>query len=105
MKSWLRWTFRVLFVLMIFYHIWNFYSFGLDAFKVLRPNLATHISVISKLLVMLVFLLGNLINYIFQIVLPIIFFYFGFIYKGDEYQEFKNPYSSGNNQENEFKFS
>ena len=90
---------------MILYHIWNFYYFGFDAFQILKPNLAVHPSIFSKLLVLSVYLIGNLINYIFQIVLPITFFYFGFVYKGDEYQDYKNPYSSANSQDNEFKFS
>jgi|SRR3989339_741255 len=105
MKNWLRWTFRTLFAVMILYHIWNFYYFGFDAFQILKPNLAVHPSIFSKLLVLSVYLIGNLINYIFQIVLPITFFYFGFVYKGDEYQDYKNPYSSANSQDNEFKFS
>ena len=105
MKNWLRWTFRTLFAVMILYHIWNFYYFGFDAFQILKPNLAAHPSVLSKLLVLSVYLIGNLINYVFQIVLPIIFYYFGFVYRGDEYEDYKNPYNSVNSQENEFKFT
>lgn len=72
---------------MVIYHIWNFYNFGFDSFRVFRPDMSVHPSFESKLLAVVVYLSGNLINYIFQVILPIIFLYFGFMYKGEQEQE------------------
>lgn len=87
MKNWLKWVFRSLFGLMIVYHVWNFSFYGLDSLRVLKPAISDFPSFASKALVFILYLIGNLLNYIFQIVFPIVFFYFGFIYKG---------YDSGN---------
>jgi len=87
MKNWARWTFRGIFVAMIAYHIWSFYNFGFESLAVIKPVFNQGIGVASKSWVIVVNLLGNLVNYLIQIGLPLISFYFGFIYKSEEYLE------------------
>ncbi len=87
MKSATRWMFRILFFLFIIYHIWNYFDSGFDAFMVLKPSLDLHPSLASKVVATILYLGGNMLNYVIQIVLPILFFYFGFLHK-DEPPEF-----------------
>lgn len=87
MKNWARWTFRGIFVAMIVYHIWSFYNFGFESLALINPNFNQGIGILLKSWVIIVNLVGNLVNYLIQIGLPLIAFYFGFIYKSYEYLE------------------
>lgn len=69
MTSGIKWTFRVLFLISIVYHIWSFILSGLDAFTPIKFNSLTAT------------IIGSAINYLIQIGLPFVFLYLGFIKK------------------------
>lgn len=70
-----KWVFRILFALTIIYHAWSFVMFGLEPFKLFGFNVPFQISAY------LFAFLFNCLNYFTQIVLPLLFFYEGFIKK------------------------
>jgi len=60
------WTFRILFILSIIYHIWSYTRVKFDAFAIIKlPSLALTI-------------IATTINYLIQIGLPLLFLYLGF---------------------------
>jgi hypothetical protein len=61
-----RWTFRILFILAIIYHIWSFILSGFDAFAILKFD-SIFLTIIAS---------G--INYLIQIGLPLLFLYLSF---------------------------
>lgn len=77
MTSIVKWTFRVLFILSIIYHIWSISVSGLDAFTLIVFNSLTAT------------IIGSAINYLIQIGLPLIFLYLGFIKKDIKEQKSK----------------
>lgn len=88
MEKWVRWVFRVLASLFIIYHLWSISLYGYDAFTVIKPDFTGSASFSSRVLILMLYLIGNLFNYVVQLILPLIFFYFGFVYK-DNSSSFK----------------
>lgn len=72
--------YRILFLIFMSYNIWSFINYGFEGLRLIPLDYSTE-GFVFRLLEFILVLVSNLINYSLHLLLPLLFFYKGWIKK------------------------